>query len=500
VTPPNLSALLLSALAATAGAAVSLLASPPARAAPGALTLTPCQLEHPARITLLAAECGVLVLSEDPSEPAGRHIEVHVAKVPAINRRKRADPLFVLAGGPGMAATTFYSTVAPAFDRIHRDRDIVLVDQRGTGHSNALSCELSDDLIAQDTEAQIVAEAQRCLREASAHADVRFYTTSVAVLDLERVRAALGYERIDLYGSSYGTRVAQHYIRRFPDRVRSVILDGIVPPQTALGPAIALDAERALRSILARCARDSECRGHFGDPTVDYQKLRAQLKAQPVPVTLPDPTTGEASRLELTPFHLAMVLRIASYSPQEAALLPLILHGAGQGGDFRPLATQFLLMNRAVGEELAYGMHNSVVCSEDVPFFDVRAIDRALLEQTFLGTAPVDGLRSVCQLWPRGPIDADFHAPLHSDVPALLLSGSDDPVTPPAYGEQARQGFTHALHVVMQGFGHGQLIAPCMDRVMARFLDLGAVDALDTSCTRHAKPMPFFTSLNGPAP
>src|SRR6185437_3671904 len=185
-------ALLASALAAAppVTAASPVTAAPPAShgppvPAPVGLALTPCQLQHPERIASVTAECGVLSVPENPARPEGRRIGLYVARVPAINKHKSADPLFVLAGGPGMAATTFYTTVAPVFARVHRDRDIVLVDQRGTGRSNALNCELSDDLIAQETDAQIVAEAARCLRETSAHADVAYYTTSVAVQDLD---------------------------------------------------------------------------------------------------------------------------------------------------------------------------------------------------------------------------------------------------------------------------------------------------------------------------
>jgi len=467
---------------------------------PAGLTLTPCQLEHPERLISVSAECGVLSVPENPAQPAGRSIGLYVARVPAINKHKRADPLFVLAGGPGMAATTFYTTVAPAFTRIHRDRDIVLVDQRGTGGSNALNCELSDDLVSQETDAQIVAEAQRCLKDTSAHADVAYYTTSVAIRDLDAVRAALGYDQINLYGGSYGTRVAQQYLRRFPARARTVILDGVVPPTLALGPAVALDAENALLSILARCTDEPACRARFGDPAADYRKLSAQLRSQPVPVSISDPTTGEASKLELSMLQLATVLRLTTYTPQEAALLPLILHRATESGDFKPLATQYLLVSRSVGDELSYGMHNSVVCAEDVPYYDSANIDRKRLEQTYLGTAAVDGLRDICQVWPRGPMDKDFHDPLHSDVPALLLSGSDDPATPVADAQEALRGFTKGLHVVLKGFGHGQLVAPCVDRIMARFIDTATVTGLDVSCTLLDKPTPFFTSLNGPPP
>src|SRR5262249_4986603 len=157
-----------------------------------------------------------------------------------------------------------------------------------------------------------------------------------------------GYDRINLYGGSYGTRVAQHYVRRFPTHARSVILDGVVPPTMTLGPAVALDAENALLSILARCADEKECRTHFGDPAADYRKLSAQMRAQSVPITIEDPTTGEPSKLELSMLHLAMVLRLATYTPQEAALLPLILHRATASGDFKPLAAQYLLVSRSV--------------------------------------------------------------------------------------------------------------------------------------------------------
>ncbi len=500
MTPSIVPSWLILGLAAVACAPTAARSATPGAASRPAIALIPCTLEHPAHLITVAAECGSLSVPENPDKPAGRQISLRVARVAAINRRKQPDPLFVLAGGPGMAATTFYATAAPAFERIHRDRDIVLVDQRGTGGSNALNCELSDDVIAEASDAQIVAEAARCLKEVSAHADVAYYTTSVAVRDLDSVRAALGYEWINLYGGSYGTRVAQQYVRRYPGHARSVILDGVVPPTLALGPAVALDAERALVGIFARCVADTECHAHFGDPTADYRKLSVQMKAQPVSVTIPDPTTGEASKLELTALHLATVLRLGTYTPQEAALLPLILHRASEAGDFKPLASQYLLVSRSVGDIISYGMHNSVVCAEDVPFFDNATIDRQRLEQTYMGTTALDGLRDICQVWPRGPIDEDFHQPLHTDTPALLLSGSTDPATPAAYGEEARKGFANGLHVTLQGFGHGQLVAPCVDRIMARFIESASVKGLDASCTRLARPAPFFTSLNGPPP
>jgi pimeloyl-ACP methyl ester carboxylesterase len=479
---------------------VGSLSAAPLPGSSGAMTFAPCQIQDLQGIAVYNAECAELAVPENPAAPAGREIRLRVARVPAINREKAPDPLFLLAGGPGMSASALYGNAAPVFGRVHRDRDIVLVDQRGTGGSNALNCPTDDLEMMSATPEQLRDEAQRCLEKLSQHADVAYYTTSVAVQDLDRVRAALGYERINLYGGSYGTRVAQHYLRRFPSRTRSVILDGVVAPEQILGPDTAIDAENALSNVFARCARDTACKQQFPDPAADYHALRESLANKAVAVTLPDPTSGTPRTIEFGSLHLAMVLRLAIYNSEQAALLPLSLHLAQSAGNFAPLAGQFLLTLKTVDEISSYGMHNAVVCTEDVPFFDTVKIDRARLETTFLGAVQVDALKSVCDGWPRGPIDADLHAPLRSDVPVLLLSGGNDPVTPPANGEKAKAGLTNSLHLVLPDLGHGQIGAPCMDRVMADFIRLGTVSGLDTSCTRLARPMPFFMNLAGPAP
>jgi pimeloyl-ACP methyl ester carboxylesterase len=474
--------------------------SPEAAGTAPVLKLSPCELEHPLRLSVVAAECGVLLVPENPQQPAGRQIGLHVARVAAISRRKQPDPLFILAGGPGASASAFYVAAAPAFARILRERDIVLVDQRGTGASNRLDCAQDEDLLYRASNAEVAASTRACLAALAPRADVAFYTTSLAVQDLERVRVALGLGSINLYGASYGTRVAQHYVRHFGSHVRSVILDGVVPVGLALGPASATNAERVLLDIFTRCVDEPACHARFGDPAADYKSVRAALKLSTVPVSVHDPTTGEDTPFEFGPDHLASVLRLLSYTPEYAALLPLLLHAAAERDDYAPLASQFLLVERAYGELVAVGMHNSVVCAEDVPFFDLHGIDRARLAATYLGTRQLDGLAAVCRLWPRGPVDADLHAPLTSNVPALLLSGSDDPVTPPQYAKEAARSFPHSLSVVLEGFGHGQLTAPCMDRVLAQFLDSASPETLDVSCSREARPLAFFTSLNGPPP
>ena len=475
-------------------------------ATPGpSLTFTPCMLEHPSGLSGVKAECTTLEVPENLSGQ-GRRIVLSIARHPAISERKAADPLFVLAGGPGMGAQEMYTAAAAAFARINRDRDIILLDQRGTGRSTPLQCKLDPTLLTLDgppparaaRDAMIDTATRECLDTLQAQHDVAQYTTSVAVRDLEAVREALGIVRLNIYGVSYGSRVAQHYLRRYPDRVRSVILDGVLPPGLAVGPAIALDAEAALGMILRRCATQPACRKAFGDPADTYNMLRARLAAAPRSVRLPDPRSGEPRTVVLGPAHLAMVLRLSSYSTPTAALLPLAMHEAVTKENYIPLASALLMQLDTVPDSIAIGMHHSVVCAEDLPF--IGEIDRARLDKTYMGTDLIDPLRRICAQWPRGPVDEDFRRPLQSSVPVLLLSGSADPVTPPAYAETASRGLTAARHVVLQDEGHGQLGATCMDRVLRDFVATPVPAKLDLGCLEKRVASPFFTSLAGPTP
>jgi pimeloyl-ACP methyl ester carboxylesterase len=473
----------------------------PAATPAATLTLKPCRLEHPARMLALPAECGAFEVPENPDAPDGRKIQLFVARVPAISLNKAPDPLFLIAGGPGTSAVDLYTSSAPPFDRVRRDRDIVLVDQRGTGRSHRLDCKYgNENLFERIDEVDVGPENIKCRDELSKKADLRMYTTSIAVRDLDAVRQALGYERINLYGGSYGTRVAQHYARRFPGSTRTLILDGVVNPQQILGPAIAIDAEHALERILARCTHHASCAQAFGDPSADYHALRAQLASAPVRATVSEAATGRPIEFDFTSRHLSAVLRFASYNDDQAALLPLSLHLAVHENNFMPLANQFRVFARSLEAAFAYGMHNSVACSEDTPFIDTAKLDFAALDATHMGAEQIEQLLEACRDWPKGVVDADLHAPLESHAAALLLSGADDPVTPPAYAQIAQRGFHDSVHVIIAGHGHGQITAPCVDRVIADFIHAGTARGLDVSCTQKIPPMPFFTTLAGPAP
>jgi pimeloyl-ACP methyl ester carboxylesterase len=462
------------------------------------LPLHECRLEHPLRLSSVAARCGVLAVPEDPSTPAGRKIGLFVAVVPALNRRASAAPLFLLAGGPGQAAADLYASYAGAFARANRNHDIVVVDQRGTGRSEPLVCSYPEDW--DDTE-ESIPELRRATQACLArYGDrVRFYTTSVAVGDLDRVRVALGYSAIDLYGSSYGTRVAELYMRRHPGETHAVVLDGVTYPEQAIGPDTPLDGERALDLIVARCGSAPDCAAAYPNLTAELGELRGKFGPQKQPLVIADPTTGEPLPLEFNRGVFSAALRFLSYSAVEASLLPALVHQAAIGRA-APMAAETFMLARQVRDQLASGMQNSVVCSEDVPFFHVGEAERQRIEQTYQGTDQLDALVEICKLWPKGPVDADLHAPLSSAVPTLLLSGEADPVTPPADAERLARGLGRYRHLIVPGEGHGQIVTGCVPRLMADFLDGAEPAALDASCLQRHHPAPFFVGLTGPSP
>lgn len=472
------------------------------RAAPavalGVLPLHECRLEHPLKIASVAARCGVLQVPEDPSREAGPAIGLRVAVVPALNRRTQAAPLFLLAGGPGQAASDLYVSYAAAFARINRNHDIVLLDQRGTGQSEPLLCSYPEDW--RETADELPALKQATLACLARYGErVRYYTSSVAVLDLERVRAALGYAQIDLYAASYGTRMAELYLRHHPRTVHAVILDGVTYPEQVIGPDTPLDAERALDLILARCEAAPECLHSYPHLRAELDGLRAKFGPTSTALTMADPGTDASLDLEFNHGVFAAALRLLSYNATQASLLPTLIHEAA-GGRLAPVAAQTVMMGREIRDQLASGMQNSVVCSEDVPFFDTVRIDRRAIAATYQGTEQLDAFTAICKLWPRGPVAADLHAPLHSDVPSLLLSGEADPVTPPAYAERLARGLSRHRHLVLQGEGHGQLATGCVPRLMAAFLDAPDPHGLDAECLKEHRPAPFFIGSTGPAP
>ncbi len=455
----------------------------------------------------LPASCATLAVPLDAELPEGASIELAIARIEARGRNVADDPLVFIAGGPGQSARDTYPAVSSAFAEIARGRDILLIDQRGTGASGALDCEAADDADddtasadedAVDAVDAAVRTSRACLD--SLDVDPTLYTTSVAVRDLERVRTALGVARWNLYGVSYGTRVAMHYARRHPERVRTLVLDAVVPPGTPLGADIAPHAQRALDAVLGRCEQDTEgCASAFPDIRARTRELVRRLGEAPVRVVHEDIATGGLREETFSREDLAATLRLLTYSAWGASILPSMLHAAIEDEHLAPLARQADMQSRALDSVLSTGMHYAVVCTEDLPFTDLeRALDAA--RDTYLGPTPIRALAAACEAWPRGRIDADFHDPLSLDVPTLILSGTADPVTPPAFGDALLAGLPNARHVVLEGQGHMQAPNGCVPRLMARFVSEADAAALDIDCLRRLSAPPFFVDANGPRP
>ena len=460
-----------------------------------AIDFEPCVLTAAGGRSEASAECGTLEVALEPGNPDGERIELFVARISALSGTPEPDPFTVIAGGPGQASTTFYAQARSAFSRIRRTRDILLIDQRGTGQSAPLRCENLEGEAALLDSDPFVRLGAECV-DGLSH-DPAYFTTSVAVHDLERVRDTLGYPSLNIYGISYGTRVAQHYLKRYPERVRSVILDGVVPPGLALGPGIAIDAQRALDSLLARCAASPECRHAYPDLNDQLGRLLARLRVSPPTVTIGHPKTGAPTTLALTDEMVAGMVRLLTYSPQTAALIPVLVRAASEG-DHDPLAAQVLMVSDSLRDAMSLGMHFAVVCTEDVPFWG--RVDRAAIEETYLGSVQIDALEEVCKSWPRGHIDDDFVRTLETDVPVILLSGEDDPVTPPSYAEMSLAGLTNYRHVTLPHQAHGQFATGCVPRLMGAFVDSTDPASFDDSCLDAVDGFPVFTTRMGPPP
>jgi pimeloyl-ACP methyl ester carboxylesterase len=449
---------------------------------------TPCRVEGLSHQVL----CGQVQRPLDPARPQGVQIAVHYVVVPALARRKWADPVFLLAGGPGQSAISLAGQVMPLFARLNNRRDIVLVDQRGTGRSAPLTCEdprqqpVADQA---DPERQL-ALLRECRQKLQAlpHGDLRHYTTALAMQDLDAVRRELGAERINLVGVSYGTRAGLDYLRQFPAHVRRLVLDGVAPPDMALPASASADAQAAFNAVFAACEAEPAC-------TRAYPGLRAAWSAWlvrlPQPVAVQHPLSGEPERFTLTRAMAMSAVRSALYTPVLTQALPAALHEAVQGRPQALLTLGGSLFARK-GSGLAMGMHFSVVCSEDLarlaPPRDAPGAD--------FGAEGLQLYQRACTDWPRGEVPAGFYEMKSRPAPALLLSGGVDPATPPRHGERVAQALgAKARHVVVPQAGHGVLGQGCMPELMTRFIDLAdeaAALKLDMRCVQAIPRPPAF--------
>ena len=458
----------------------------------GELTFTPCTLASDGALASVAAHCASLDVPEDRAAPEGRRISLSIAWVAPEAGEAQADPVFLLAGGPGQSARESYPSLERAFADIARHRNVILLDQRGTGGSNRLACESEDEAAFDDSIEALARQARACLDALSQHADVRHYTTTDAVADLDAVRQAIGAATINLVGISYGTRVAQQYAKAHPAAVRSMVLDGVVPNTLVLGQEHAGNLDDALATQFRHCAQLPACADALGDPQTQLRALTAQLRQTPRKVRYRDATTGEPTEGEFGYPMLAALLRMYVYHPATAATLPVLLHDLAHGQSDAAMAQARLLLT-SMGDSMAHGMGLSVSCSEDADELQPDPADA----HSVLGSDFLAAIQTQCAIWPRGQRPADFREPLRGDVPVLLLSGQFDPVTPPRYGEEVAETLGNARHLVLHGQGHNVIGVGCTPKLVARFIESADPEAPDAHCLERLTTLQPFTGHHG---
>jgi pimeloyl-ACP methyl ester carboxylesterase len=426
---------------------------------------------------LLAATLTVTV-PENRSIENGRTIDLNVE---VVERSGKPDAIFVLAGGPGGVATNMKGFAERQF--AGTDQDIVLVDARGTGKSNSLQCAMpgsESDPQGYFLDFLPLEPLEKCRAELEKRADLTQYTTAAIAADLEAVRKHLGYKQMNLYGTSYGTRLALEIMRRYPKSVRSAILDGVVPPSVISPVTFAADGEWSVKAILALCRSDEICRTAFPDIEGDYAKVvrdagdGIELEA-PIKVTIHRGIFGE-------------ILRNFLYSPETYARFPLMIHRAANGdwSLFAEMATRY---GRGI-RNVHYGMFLSVMCAEDAPRIDFASAKKAA-EGTLLGTYRVEQQLAACRIWPRGKVDGRGTKPVRSSIPTLIASGEYDPVTPPRFGDEVKRTLPNSLHMVIPKGSHSGDTGGCQEKVYSEFFREGSVNKLDLSCVEKIQRPPF---------
>ena len=435
------------------------------------------------------AQCGVLKRPLDPARPDGTQIDLHVVVIPALARQKLPDPIFFFAGGPGQSAVGLAGTIEHLTSRLTARRDLVLIDQRGTGHSAPLNCDVptAEEALARALDrarAAAALDACRVALQKLPWGDLRFYTTTIAMADADAVRAALGAERVDLIGISYGTRAALEYLRAYPSHVRRVVIDGVAPPDMTLPDSDDIDADAALAALFRDCAAEAGCAKAHPALAQTWQGLLASL---PKAVDFTGPVTGEPRHVTLTRGALRGLVRPALYAPTLGALLPYAIDQAA-AGRYAPL------MALSAGDvDIAEGEHFSVICAEDAPRMAPADRDGGDHEAQTL-------YRSACAGWPRGAVPAAFYTIPRSASPVLLLSGGLDPVTPPRHAERVAQALgPMARSVVVANNGHNVTAIACMRDAVFHFINAATdaeAQAVDMGCAAKVpRPLAFEPPL-----
>jgi len=437
------------------------------------------------------ARCGTLEVFEDRAARVGRRIPIRVVVLPSLTTTPAPDPIVVLDGGPGFGAATGVSADAVRFfGPMRARRDVVFIDQRGTGASNPLQCVLATrDTPSSFAELLPPDRIRACRERLEAIADLRLYTTPIAMDDVDDVRAALGHARINLYGVSYASLAALQYLRQHPAHVRSLALAGVATPEAMLPLQFAAGAQAALQRLLADCVSDEACHRAHPDPARDLASILARFDTGPVVVEMPRASGAPGDPVRMSRVVFAERLRLMLYSTRRASRVPHMLHRAAHG-DWGPFVRETSPPLTGAGPH-AMGMYLSVTCAESIPRIGEQDIARET-HDTFVGAERTYVHVRACREWPRADVPAAYYAPVVSRAPVLMLSGELDPATPARYASAAARTLPNARQIVLRNVAHDYL-HDCLRDLVAEFFERGSANALDTRCIASLRRPPFVT-------
>jgi pimeloyl-ACP methyl ester carboxylesterase len=446
--------------------------------------LAPCRAPY----VPIEIRCGTFSVYEDRARHAGRQIPLFVRVIPSSAPTPAPDPLvFVSAGGPGI---TNSDIVSFAYARGWRqDRDVVMVDLRGTSGPNRLDCRTPgspDSPLGYLESVFDTSVVDACRAALSSRADLRAYTTANAMDDLYDALVALGYRRVNLWGGSGGTREVLEFLRRHPQMVRAAIVEGTAPVAFKNPLPHAEAAQEALDSLFAQCSRDTACHGAFPALPQEFARLHDAARQHPLRASASLGPGGRDSTVALTWPTIAEVVREMSYTPASERSIPYVIHQASRG-NYAPLIAAGVQSSRRTRDAIRFGFLLSQTCLEDVPrITDAEAARETA--STYLGDVRVREQRAACRHWIDAKVPVGDFTPVHSDTPVFLLSGTIDPVTRPRFAAGAARFLPHSVHVIAPG-GHVPG-GPCVESMERNFLARPTAP-VDTSCVRSMELPPF---------
>lgn len=455
------------------------------------MDLTPCRFAKYSQDVL----CGKYEVFEDRAIQSGRKITLNIVVLPALNAKPAPDPVFFLDGGPGLGAAESASRGGDSYWReLRRERDLVFVDQRGTGTSHRLSCTFIrdraqvqnyfDDIFAID-------QIRSCRAELEKIADLKLYTTPIAMDDIDEIRDAMGYEKINLYGTSYGALSAIQYVRQHPKHVRSVVLAGVATPAAKLPLNFARGAQDALDKLFEDCAADDTCRSAFPNLKADFTAVLAQFNTGPVTFELTHPKSKTLQPVSMSRGVFSEALRLMLYGWPSSGLVPVLLHHAAKGNWIPFGRASLAAIPPAVHG--ASGIYLTITCSESVNIISEEEVIH-YTSNTFVGDYRTRRHQRACQEWPHGTIPAVYYQPLRSDVPVLMLSGQFDPATPARFGTAAAQFLPNNRQLVIRNVAHNYG-SDCIRNIAAEFIAKRSAREINTGCIERLRPPEFVTEL-----